>query len=84
MGPTHGFSFTEADLATAADNYLTCQQRTPMLMPDAASFLEDTNEPPGGKLIALDPFHLEGAAIHGWDFTVYLCLSCLHGLGQHH
>lgn len=53
-------------------------------MPDTASFFRETNWPLGGKLIAPDPFYLEGAAVHCWDFTAYLCLSCLHGLGQHY
>lgn len=53
-------------------------------MPDTAPFFRETNWPLVGKLIAPDPFYLEGAAVRCWDFTAYLCLSCLHGLGQHH
>lgn len=84
MGPTYRFSFTKADLATDADIYLNCQQLRPILMPDMASFFRETNWLFGGKLIAPDPLYLEGAAIHCWNFTTYLCLSCFRGLGQHH
>ena len=51
----HVFTLTKGSLAAAASECPICQQQRPMLR--VVSFLEETNQSHGSRLIALGPFY---------------------------